>query len=115
MRPTTHTVQLAGGSLVLPLTMAALRALATIPANPLRPQDGCVDPGKCVRGEQDLSIVTMVDCLHALAGNASPGPDGIFAMGTQADLVKGLAAYCYQLVLAMGPERTPKEEPAPKA
>lgn len=112
MRAATHEVSLPGGRLVLPLTMRALRLLALVPANPLKPEDGCVDPAKVLRGEQDLATVTVVDCLHTLADTKSPGADALFGYGNQSELVTEMVRYCIALAKSMGPEKA--EEPSPK-
>jgi hypothetical protein len=107
MRPSSHEVQLAGGRLVLPLSMAALRILSRIPANPLDVKAGSVDPSKVLRGEQDLTTETILDTLAALHGNRA---EDVFAMDTQRNLVDALFRYMLALMQAMGPE---KQEAAP--
>lgn len=112
MRSGTHEVTLDGGRLVLPLTMAFLRTLGRIPANPLDLKAGPVDPGKVLRGEQDLTIETLADCLAALGSLTSPGltADTVLTMGTQKALTIALYEACLAFMKAMGPER---QEAAP--
>lgn len=109
MRAGTHEVTLAGGRLVLPLTMNALRIMGRIAANPLDPKAGPVDPGKVLRGEQDLSTETLLDCLAALGKSTA---EDVFAMDNQKALSLGLYKYCLVLMQSMGPER--QEEGPPK-
>ncbi len=114
MRPSTHEVTLEGGRLVLPLTMGALRGMSQVLANPKDPSEGVVDPGKVVRGQQDLGLVTVVDAFHACAGDKSPGVEAICQLGTYKDLTLAFVTYCVKVVQSLGPER-PQEEPSPKA
>lgn len=107
MRAGTHEVTLAGGRLVLPLTMNALRILGRIPANPLDVKAGPVDPGKILRGEQDITIETTVDCLVALGITSQPGlrAEDVLGMATQKALTVAMYEYCLAFLKAMGPER----------
>jgi hypothetical protein len=89
--------------------MSALRTMGRIPANPIKPEAGPVDPGKVLRGEQDLSTETMLDSLAALGGKSA---EEVFAMDQQGNLVKAFLQYCLALMRAMGPEKL--EAPAPK-
>ncbi len=114
MRPTTHELVLPGGRLVLPLTYLALAALARVPANPLKPEAGCVDPGKVIMGQQDRGIATMLEVIHAAAGHASPGLETLFTWGKQAQVMDEVVKYFVAVLKAMGPETKP-EEASPKA
>lgn len=100
---------MAGGRLVLPLTMAALRVLGRIPANPLALKEGGVCPRKVILSQQDLSVETMVDCF---AGLAKVEADKVFTMDQPKGLELAFYKYCLDLLKAMGPERT--EDPPPK-
>jgi hypothetical protein len=108
MRPTTHVVTLSGGSLTLPLGMAALRALASVPAVPGRPELGPVDPAQTLRGDQSPGTLVLVEALVACA-NVMPGAkvtaDDLLGMATQNDVTAAAVAYFLAIVRAMGPEK----------
>lgn len=110
MRPTTHVVTLSGGSLTLPLGMVALRALANVTAEPKRPELGCVDPAKVVRGEQSLSMLTMCETMAALAGSPHTA-ESVFGMGTYLEVSASLAGYFLTMVKAMGPDKPQEGTP----
>lgn len=112
MRPTTHTVVLPGGSLVLPLGMAALRALLSIPAVPGKPEMGGIDPARALLGEQPLPLLIQLQMLATLAGPPHT-PDSLFTWGNTGDISKAVTNYLLAICAGMGPEKP--QEASPKA
>lgn len=104
MRAEVYAVTLPRGTVSVPLDFDTLSAIAAVLEDPAKKGAMGVDPGKVLRGEQDLSLVTRVQVLHAAAGKSSPGVKAIAAMGNDREITVAIVELMVKLLQMLSPE-----------
>jgi hypothetical protein len=104
VRVDVYAVVLPRGTVSVPLDFDTFERIAAVPDDPAKKIATGVDPGKVLRGEQDLSLVTRVHVLHAAAGKGSPGVREILAMGTDRDFTLAIINLMVKLLQTLSPE-----------